>query len=1208
MTSEYTWTEQVEDDAALRRAIEEQEAVVRRLEGARVGAARRGRTEASEEAEYNLHQARRYLDELTADLSDIGSAPVSVPENIPAPSRRRVRRAPATRSGLAVVIGHSAAGDMGAAGIAPPFSPEPKLGGCEYYWNKEIAEWIKADLLARGVRCEVFHRERNAGPGILEAYRQVKEWGPAATVELHFNSVPGGVGRGTETIYELDGSKAWATAIQGAMVKLYGHEGKKSERGAKLDRGIKKASENGRGKLSLVQIAPSVITEPFFANNLVDADLGVSKKRDLAAAIVSTFIEHAAGAQAGAGTATSSTGTAADTSTTQPAQPVDPVTPATTAASLWDQLREAYSAAPASVVEFPHLKGITFAQWGYESGHGTSLLAREHLNFGGLKYREFLAGVATPVPYTDSGGRRDNYCKFATFENFLKGYWSRFDNISNYNGWRNHTATPDAYIRFIANIYAPPSENAKYLPNVLSIYERYKNAGKLPRETPVASPDVATGTAADTAAGAAPVTDTSTGAPPVTDTSTQAGPVTDTASGSQPSGGVSGTAGSSSSGPLPSDTASQTVPGSTPPAQPAFDLVAAARRIAPPGGHHFLALVEAYAAASVAHPGLKTVTTAQWALESDWGRSRLAEMHYNFAGIEWASTMAGLAAPVDYKKQDGTSAVYCRFLTLDDFIKGYWARLERDPRFAGWQAETGSPEAFLEFVAPRWRPSPEYVRSVANIVARLGAPAPIGTATSTIPSSTGGTSPGTGTAQPGTGAAPLGTGTTPQGNGTPPAGTTTTPPSPELNLDGFIIKVTRVRTELREGKGYARTVGTYQAFFKGEPIPGLEGVCFERQGPGDNGPTGRQYARRVTAGAYPLHTQAGAKYKTYNYSPDRSYAKPGVLLGNTGYREAILWHPGEGYLSSIGCLNFSSALSGPTDSIRWEDSRARVIAMIEAMKQKLAGRFPATNGKLIPDAWIVITGEPDNTRMATRRWRGLSDETGVTRRSRGGEMEPMDAPVSLAEAFELIAATMNAQVLPERVNLRLFEALARGRGDLGNLRNDDGENLWLEWTSGWQGSFAIGDIDTRARVQSELVAIASRLKDAGVNINDNAGRRTPLTAAATGNQWEAIAFLHDAGAELDLRDRTGNSPLTTAAFNGSLETVEYLVGAGADKRLATVEAQPASVSRSGDVEASEGEGALAGSTALDCARLAKQMMPEGDVRRGIYDRIEAALR
>ncbi|NJR67063.1 MAG: glucosaminidase domain-containing protein [Leptolyngbyaceae cyanobacterium CRU_2_3] len=83
---------------------------------------------------------------------------------------------------------------------------------------------------------------------------------------------------------------------------------------------------------------------------------------------------------------------------------------------LFNQLIKAYAEAN---IDFSQLKGITIAQWLLESGRGTSRLATEHLNFGGLKWRSEMTGFATPVDYEASDGL-DKYCKFDSLESLLK--------------------------------------------------------------------------------------------------------------------------------------------------------------------------------------------------------------------------------------------------------------------------------------------------------------------------------------------------------------------------------------------------------------------------------------------------------------------------------------------------------------------------------------------------------------------------------------------------------------------------------------------------------------------------------------------------------------------------------------------------------------------------------------------------------------------
>jgi hypothetical protein len=79
----------------------------------------------------------------------------------------------------------------------------------------------------------------------------------------------------------------------------------------------------------------------------------------------------------------------------------------------------------------------------------------------------------------------------------------------------------------------------------------------------------------------------------------------------------------------------------------------------------------------------------------------------------------------------------------------------------------------------------------------------------------------------------------------------------------------------------------------------------------------------------------------------------------TGKRTAILIHPAHhasGFVSSVGCLNPAFGLTNADATIHLDDSRSRVIGLIDAMKRKLGTKFPKSGP--IPGAVIVIEGEP----------------------------------------------------------------------------------------------------------------------------------------------------------------------------------------------------------------------------------------------------------
>ncbi len=416
----------------------------------------------SEELVTDIGQRRRYIEELRQDISELlraGPAPAPSPnESVFGRERSGGLRA-ASPDGLAIVIGHSPQGDRGAEGISPPFPAASTQGKSEYYWNKELAERMAAIARARGIRVEIFHRERNGSVGVREAYRQAKAWNPLAAVELHFNSADSASARGTETLYGRAGSIGWARVIQDQMVALYNRQGNQN-------RGLKDANLEGRGIVSLTNdVQPSALIEPFFGHQRDDAELGVTHKDALAAALVAAFAKHA--------------GLPVDGGVTPVPLPPNPQPAPPIVGTLWDQLRTAATNEP---IEFQQLKGIAFAQWALESGFGSSRLATQYINFAGMKWRPFMEGLATKVRYEAHDGV-EYYCQFAGPAEFIKGYWARLDRHPAYDGWRRHTATGEGFFRFVADIWAPPRENPNYVSKVLSLHARLTNEGTLPKSS-----------------------------------------------------------------------------------------------------------------------------------------------------------------------------------------------------------------------------------------------------------------------------------------------------------------------------------------------------------------------------------------------------------------------------------------------------------------------------------------------------------------------------------------------------------------------------------------------------------------------------------------------------------------------------------------------------------------------------------------------------
>jgi N-acetylmuramoyl-L-alanine amidase len=125
-------------------------------------------------------------------------------------------------------------------------------------------------------------------------------------------------------------------------------------------------------------------------------------------------------------------------------------------------------------------------------------------------------------------------------------------------------------------------------------------------------------------------------------------------------------------------------------------------------------LVSRYAAARISHPQLKSVTLAQWLLESGRGTSPLAVQHLNFGGLKWRPEMAPHARSVSYEAHDGRDD-YCKFASVDDFIAGYWTFIGRSP-YRGWESHSSSGAQFMRFVGPIYCPKKGYADEVLALV------------------------------------------------------------------------------------------------------------------------------------------------------------------------------------------------------------------------------------------------------------------------------------------------------------------------------------------------------------------------------------------------------------------------------------------------------------------------------------------------------------
>lgn len=991
--------------------------------------------------------------------------------------------------GLAVMIGHSRA-SPGAEALSPPF---PANDCAEYGWNADLAGRILAIATAQNIRCKIFTRD---GTDIAGSYVPVRAFAPRASVELHFNSSDNASAAGTLTLYGADESRDWARALQDKMVALYDRRGHREDRGIQMP-----GPDSGyaRGTQNVVQIHPSALIEPFFGSNPEDAARGLRLKQQLAEAVVAAYAAFAGlpvrPVSPGAEDANPGGGPLSDNRPSLPGGPLF--------ARLYQALMAMNLTLPDLDAETAKsLKTIALAQWAEESGWGTSRLAAEHFNFAGMKALSevgpILSQLGAQKVWYDAHDGFDWYLRFASPEDFIKGYFMFLDR-SPYAGWREAARrSPHDFIRFIGRVWS--NGNPGYADRIIALERRI-----------LAAPAGAGTTGGGSAEGGATGGD----------------------------GGTGGGDGGLNLAALPAD------------------------------ARLFRDLLADHMPADADLARMKGVLAAQWAVESNFGRSPLAVQHFNFAGIEWSQSLADMAVKVPHPTNP-EKGDFCRFLSLDHFADACLKRLEREPAFSGWRDRTRTTADFIAFLAATWRPSdPGYGQALATRLALLTRAAP----------------------PPQDGA---------QGGGTGPG--------PAVAQQGFVLHLKRTHCERRRDKTYDRTVSTYSCFFNGVAIPGLTGVAFERQGPGDNGPTGTQNGRRIRAGTYALSTHAGGRtdaagvtlYKTIGFSASTAVGqapRPSIRLLDTGTREGILFHPGQDYVWSTGCFNFSTPLPAG-GAMDWEDSRRHVIAVIEGMRTALGARFPDANNVRIGNVTMVIEGEPgpagggDSPVVSSMAF-GLQQLDAV----RATLASPAAAPPTDAEIYHLAASALIGSAEAGVVEDGTFDEVIASVPDLAALRNEDGATLWSAFVTACATAGTISDLAVRGTLLARFAAIARVLADRGVPISGAEAPHAPAVEAAMADSPATLAILARVGAGLDAHDRSGLTPLLAAAFYGSADALRWLIDAGADARAVT------SGGAAGASMGAEGDTLPAGLSARDCAEEGKRRAA-GDA---LLDRYEAVI-
>jgi N-acetylmuramoyl-L-alanine amidase len=169
------------------------------------------------------------------------------------------------RKRIALVPGHTIE-SPGAEGVPP-------IGKHERYWAVDFAQALST-ILSPKFEVTIFFRD---GKTILETYEIVEKWGPAASLELHFNAEPSGVAQGTLTVVNPKW-EAFGVEIQKAMVTSLLRVGMK-DRGVEV---ILPGDQDTRGWANVKNLDfPNAILEPFFGSNVGDCRLFIDRQQAL---------------------------------------------------------------------------------------------------------------------------------------------------------------------------------------------------------------------------------------------------------------------------------------------------------------------------------------------------------------------------------------------------------------------------------------------------------------------------------------------------------------------------------------------------------------------------------------------------------------------------------------------------------------------------------------------------------------------------------------------------------------------------------------------------------------------------------------------------------------------------------------------------------------------------------------------------------------
>jgi hypothetical protein len=113
---------------------------------------------------------------------------------------------------------------------------------------------------------------------------------------------------------------------------------------------------------------------------------------------------------------------------------------------------------------------------------------------------------------------------------------------------------------------------------------------------------------------------------------------------------------------------------------------------------------------------MKIACLAQAALESGWGRSKVAEVCLNFWGIKMRDELGGIAVgqEVAVTSESDGRAIFAKFPAVRTAVAGWLIFLSR-PYYRGWEAYKNDAEGFIRHIGQYWCPVKGYAEKVIDL-------------------------------------------------------------------------------------------------------------------------------------------------------------------------------------------------------------------------------------------------------------------------------------------------------------------------------------------------------------------------------------------------------------------------------------------------------------------------------------------------------------